>query len=349
MSVAPARMLPRLLVFFSAAALAASAQWTIGVSGTQASLRGISAVSASVAWASGTQSTVLRTLDGGKTWSTLSPPAGEPLDFRDIEAFDRDTAIVMSAGPGDKSRLYRTTNGGQTWTLLLRNQDESGFFDAIAFWDRSRGLVLGDAVNGRMVVLRTEDGGAHWERVAAEKMPAAQEGEGAFAASGTALALGRDGRAWFGTGGPGGGRVFRSADGGRSWTVAVAPIRHDDAASGIFSIAFFDDRAGVIVGGNYKNAGENRDNVALTADGGLTWTASRSHPGGYRSAVALLRKQNTAIATGVSGTDISTDGGKTWSPFAKEGFHALAAHEDSGVVFAVGDEGTVSIRRSLAR
>lgn len=334
--------LPRLRIFsvFLIAGAAASAQALVQASGTASSLRGVSAVSERVAWASGAKGTVLRTLDGGATW-TLRPVTGaaDGLDFRDLHAFDQNTAIVMSAGLGDLSRIYKTSDGGEHWSLLFQNRQEKGFFDAIKFWDAQRGLVLGDAVDGRMVVLRTEDGGATWIPVEARGMPLAREGEGAFAASGTSLALRPGGLAWFATGGTGGARVFRSVDWGRSWEAADTPVRHDGPGSGIFSIAFWDDRRGMVVGGNYTKPAEAGDSFALTADGGRTWSAaSGSQPNGYRSAVVLM--SGLALATGAGGTDISRDGGRTWSPMGSAGFHALS--RAGNVVWAVGDKGAIA-------
>src|SRR5271154_7140605 len=126
------------------------AQWDIEESHTTASLRGIHNVGGGVAWASGTNGTVLRTEDGGYLWQTCTiPPGAEKLDFRGIQAFDENTAIVMSSGPGDQSRLYKTTDGCQTWHLLFTNPDKEGFWDAIKFVDRTRGYLLGDPVKDR--------------------------------------------------------------------------------------------------------------------------------------------------------------------------------------------------------
>jgi photosystem II stability/assembly factor-like uncharacterized protein len=219
------------------ALLLSQLQWTPTTAPSQASLRGIHAVSDSIVWASGANSTVLRTLDAGTSWQTFAVPGAEGLDFRDIHAWDAQTAIVMSAGPGTKSRLYRTTDGGATWTLSHENKQEKGFFDSIAFWDRKRGILVGDPVDGRFTILITVDGGVSWKPAASQSMPPAAEGEGAFAASGTAIAVSRNGRAWFGTGGEKGGRVFSSTDWGRSWNVFQTPIRHDTASAGVFSLA----------------------------------------------------------------------------------------------------------------
>ena len=149
----------------TAATLVAGApapSWTPQTSGVTSRLRGVSAVSTSVAWASGSAGTVIRTEDGGKTWRTLTVPDAEKLDFRDIDALDAQTAYVLSIGPGDASRIYKTTDAGATWALQFRNEDPKAFFDAMAFRDARRGVAFSDSVDKRTVILRTDDGGANW-------------------------------------------------------------------------------------------------------------------------------------------------------------------------------------------
>lgn len=312
-----------------------AAEWAALSSGSSASLRGVSGVSGRVAWASGAKGTVLRTVDGGATWKALSVPGGEALDFRDVEAFDANRAILMSAGPGAASRIYATDDGGDQWKLLFENPDTKGFFDSIAFWDRRRGLIAGDAVDGRMTLLRTEDGGASWRK--ADTVPVANEGEGAFAASGTVVTVRPGGLAWLATGGKGGGRVYRSTDWGRTWHAVQTPLRHDSDSSGIFSIAFRDDHHGVVVGGDYAKPDEDRENIAYTEDGGGTWTAGRARPRGFRSAVAFI--DGALLVTGTSGSDISRDGGRTWTPSGDRGYNALSVAE--GAVWAAGAGGRI--------
>src|ERR1700722_4604343 len=172
-----------------AATITVQAQWDIEDSHTTASLRGIHNVGGGVAWASGTHGTVLRTEDGGYLWQTCTiPPGAENLDFRGIQAFDENTAIVMSSGPGDQSRLYKTTDGCQTWRLLFTNPDKEGFWDAVKFLSDYAGYVVGDPVDGSIVLLRTEDGGATWKRIA-EKNLQVQQGEALFTASNSVLAV----------------------------------------------------------------------------------------------------------------------------------------------------------------
>src|SRR3984957_17418423 len=157
------------LVILIAATLPAQAQWDIQESHTTASLRGIHNVGGGVAWASGTEGTVLRTEDGGYLWQgCATPPGAEKLDFRGIQAFDENTAIVMSSGKGDLSRLYKTNDGCQTWHLLFTNPDKEGFWDAIQFTDRQNGYLLGDPVltsnpdQGVFAYFRPADGGQTW-------------------------------------------------------------------------------------------------------------------------------------------------------------------------------------------
>jgi hypothetical protein len=110
---------------------------------TEASFRGLSVVSAKVAWASGTKGTIARTTDGGKTWAAQTVPDADKLDFRDVEAFSETTAYILSAGPGPDSRIYKTSDGGKTWALQFKNAEPEGFLDAIAFWDDRNGIALG--------------------------------------------------------------------------------------------------------------------------------------------------------------------------------------------------------------
>ncbi len=313
--------------------------WEPQQSGTTASLRGIHVVNQRIAWASGTGGTFLRTIDGGVHWRASVLPGAEGLDFRDVHGVDAQTAYLLSIGPGDQSRVYKTNDAGARWTLQLTNPDPTGFFDEMAFWDRTHGVLVGDPVNGQLAVMTTADGGRRWER---KRMPPAREGESAFAASGTGIAIGRKNDVWIGTGGKGGGRVFHSVDAGGTWSVSETPIRHDSGSSGIFSLAFSDRLHGVAVGGDYKKISVFANAVALTSDGGRTWSIPRGPvPAGFRSAVAYVEGQKMWIATGTSGSDISFDGGQSWRCFDKGDYNAISfAGTNTG--WAVGPQGRLA-------
>ena len=324
-------------VWLLSCALASAQTWVIQLSGTDASLRGVSAVNGRVVWASGTGGTWLKTTDGGTTWKSGKVPDAEQLDFRDLHTADARTVYLMSIGAGEQSRIYKTNDGGIHWRLLFTNPDARGFLDALAFWDARRGLVIGDAVDGHPAVFLTVDGGEHWQR---QSTPAAIPNEGSFAASGTCLTVRGNSEAWFGTGGEGAGRVFHSVDGGHTWTVSPTPIRKDRPSAGIFSLAFAGGRHGIAVGGDYTQPDDAAGNIAVTADGGNTWTVPAGGPHGFRSAVAYVADEKMWISTGTSGSDISYDG-VIWKTFDTGSFNALS-FVSGKTGWAVGPKGRIA-------
>lgn len=314
------------------------AQWQKQTVDTKASLRGLSVVNEKIVWASGTGGTFLRTIDGGRTWKVGKVPDAEKLDFRDVEAFDANTAYLLSIGNGETSRIYKTTDGGATWHLQFKNNDPKVFLDALAFWDANNGMAMGDPVDGKYFLLATNDGGKNWKPFSPVIMPPAKDGEAAFAASGTCLVTQGKNRVFLVSGGNDA-RVFISNNRGRAWIVSETPIVKGTAGSGIFSIAMSDSKSGVIVGGNYEKPDDITENLAFTDDIGITWSSGKGL-NGYRSGVAFVDK-NTLIAIGSSGSDISRDGGKTWTNLDRENYNAVAA-KSANAVWAVGASGLVS-------
>ena len=310
-------------------------RWTPSHTGVATRLRGISAVSDRVVWASGSNGTIIRTDDGGASWKGLTVPGAESLDFRDIDAVDAKTAYVLSIGAGDASRIYKTTDAGATWILQYRNQEPNAFFDAMAFRDPRTGFAFSDSVSGRLVVIRTIDGGATWTPVTSG-LPPALEGEGAYAASGSNVAV--HGRSvWIATTAS---RVIRTTDDGRTWSAAATAIPTGTSA-GIFSIAFEDGKRGIVVGGDYKKENEAVDNAAVSNDGGASWSLVRGLSG-FRSAVTFLpSRRGAAIAVGPSGADYSTDGGHTWRTIDGPGFHTLSIAPRGRRAWAAGERGAV--------
>lgn len=319
-------------------ASATFAQWSVVNVGTEAGFRGLSVVSSDVIWASGTGGTVARTVDGGRTWNVVRVPGAEKIDFRDIEAFDATTAYIISIGEGESSRIYKTVDGGRTWSLQHQNRIPEAFFDAMAFWDRDNGVVMSDPVRGYFHLLRTSDGGKTWNAMATDKMFPAEKGEAAFAASGTCLVANGKGNLWMVTGGSVA-RVHYSVNRGASWLATRTEIVSGGPGRGIFSISMFDSRTGVIVGGDYTKPDESADNVATTSDGGRTWMKA-SGLGGYRSGSVFVDRR-TVVAVGTNGSDISRDGGKTWTALDKENYNAVQA-KGAGNVWAVGPRGRVA-------
>ena len=313
------------------------ARWVAQDSGTTAILRGVCAVDENVAWASGTRGTVLRTVDGGEHWETIRVEGHPELDFRDVQAHDEDRAWIVSAGT--PAVICHTRDGGKSWNVQYGSEAEGVFFDAIDFWDSHSGIAFSDPVDGMFLVLVTDDG-ATWQQVARDELPEPVEGEAGFAGSGTCLRTFGERRAWIGTGG-GAARVLRSEDRGATWAVAVSGLAHGPS-SGVFSIAFANELHGVAVGGDYRDQARSEKNAAWSEDGGRSWHVVESMPpSGYRSAAEHVDgTEATYFAVGPSGTDLSTDGGRTWRRVSDEGFHALSCAP--GACWAVGSDGRIA-------
>lgn len=334
-----------LFLFFAMFLSSVNAQWQKQNVITDASFRGLSVVSEKVVWASGTGGTVVRTIDGGKNWNVIKVPDADKLDFRDIEAFDENTAYILSIGNGEASRIYKTVDGGKNWKLQFQNTNEKAFFDALAFWDSKNGIAMSDPVDGEYLFYATKDG-ENWEPLGRKSATEivkpvganAKTGEAAFAASGTCLLSNGANDVFLVSGGTDA-RVFRSNDRGLNWTAVTTPIVKGTAGSGIFSIAMFDKSNGVIVGGNYEKPDEKTGNLAFTNDGGKTWKLGKGLSG-YRSAVDFVDKK-TLVAVGSSGSDLSTDGGKTWKNLDRENYNAVRA-KGKNAVWAVGAKGLIS-------
>jgi photosystem II stability/assembly factor-like uncharacterized protein len=336
-------------------------RWELTPTGSAARLRGLSALSEKLAWASGSAGTVLRTTNRGATWQSVGPPGTQNLEFRDIEAFDRETALILSIGNGPNSRIYRTTNAGRTWSLVFLNEDPNAFYDCMTFFDRRHGLALSDPVDGRFRILATRDGGRSWHVVNAD-MPPALPGEFAFAASGQCIVStgdiprghrgddhdddddddddDRGGRqAWFATGGNAIARVFRTRDGGKSWKVANTPVRSGPTA-GIFALAFRDTENGLAVGGDFLAPTVAPDHMALTGDGGRSWRLVTQAPNEYRSGAHWV-DDRSAIVVGPSGSDASFDRGRSWQGFDEGSFDTVDCVK-GGACWASGEQGRVA-------
>ena len=306
------------------------------------SLRGC-AVSGNTFWVSGSNNSVFVSQDNGITWADRSVKASPKTDFRDIALFDKNTAIVMGAGEGSQSVLYKTTDAGKTWQVLKQNKDAKGFYDSIAFWDEQRGLLLGDPVDGFYLVEKTQDGGKTWRRIAKTKLPIMYDKEAAFAASGNTIITGENGKAWLTTGGFSA-SVYYSEDFGENWQRQAVPLFDDTQTAGGYGLALNHEQQVFVLGGDYQQRSTRYNNIATFIK--KTWQRVAAKQRGLRTAMSCLNE--TCIATGKTGSDISIDGGKTWQAFddkhaaeGSRGFYTLASGKD--VILAAGVDGKVAV------
>ncbi|MBI5371317.1 MAG: oxidoreductase [Sphingobacteriales bacterium] len=307
-------------------------------SGTATSIRGLSVVSDQVIWVSGSNGTIGRSTDGGQQWKWSVVKGFEKKDFRDIEAFDANTAIIMSVEA--PAYILKTTNGGDTWKIVYENNTKGMFLDAMEFWNEKAGIVIGDPVEGKFFVTRTFDGGQSWNDVPVDKRPVADSGEACFAASGTNLrVLDRD-EAVFVSGG------FRSRLFSRKAPVML-PILQGKESTGANSVAVWDDsklKGGknmIIAGGDFNIPSSTEKNCFYTYNGGKTWSAPEIPPHGYRSCVEYISRRK-AIACGLNGVDYTSDGGRNWSWISQEGFHVCRRAKTGNAVFFAGNNGKIA-------
>ncbi len=292
-------------------------------------------------WLSGTNSTLLRSLDGGDSWDKFQHPEIDTFQFRDIHAFDNESIVVLASGEGANSQIltFDTSEGWQTRFIMPH---EEGFLNSIAFWNADRGLAYGDSFDGKPYLLKTSDGGQNWERIPGEVLPDANDGEGGFASSGSCIDVGKGGVAWVGTGAGGSARVLRGRDYGESWEVFDAPIVKGDFA-GITSIHFRNSRDGLIAGGDLTNTDGFTENVAFTSDAGKTWElTSRPMTNGpfYGSDFIRYRRRDIAVACGPNGADITFDRGQSWTNLTTQNLWVADLHP-SGIGWLAGRNGQI--------
>lgn len=350
-----------LLITFTSSwfVMAQTPVWTLQDSGTTAGLRGIYSVDGKAAWASGTEGTVLRTTDGGAHWTKCAiPPDAAKQDFRGIQAFDGNLAVVMSSGPGDLSRVYKTADACKTWTLLFKNPDTpDGFFDGFfANWNEDSGSpqwtgsLLGDPTHGQFTVFDTADSGSTWTRRKSPGLTADAATMGAFAASNSVFPSTQENihnPRIFVSGGKAGAFVWKEKIPEHEWSRVEVPLVHGLDAAGIFSIASHSDKGPfrnviatretlVAVGGDYTKRNESSGTAAWSTDDGKTWHASTTPPHGYRSSVAWSDIGEAWITVGTNGSDMSRDDGKTWQRLDDGEWNALSPP------FVVGPKGRIA-------
>ncbi|MCW3124227.1 MAG: oxidoreductase [Flavipsychrobacter sp.] len=307
---------------------------------TDASFRGLCVIDESIAWVSGSKGWIGKSINGGKEWVFNQVKGYEKCDFRSLYAFDANRAVIANAGA--PAYILYTKDGGANWTIVYQNNDSAAFFDGIGFWNEKKGIIYGDPIKGKLLLLQTTDGGEHWQELPGKSRPALTEGEASFAASGTSIRLSGKSHIVIATGGKVS-RLLISGDKGISWQLVQTPILQGASTTGIFSVAYRNNKTAIIAGGDYKQDTLKEDHIFYTKDGGKTWTAPKSPTRGYRECVEYL-DEKTVIATGPAGTDISFDAGATWQALSDEKqFHTVRKSRKGNLIIMTGGGGKIAV------
>lgn len=308
-------------------------------SGRKVSIRGLSVVTDQVIWASGTGGAVAKSVDGGATWDWMTVPGYEKRDFRDIEAFDENTAIIM--GIAEPAVILKTRDGGKSWNKVFEDSTRGMFLDAMDFINEQTGIVIGDPINNRTFFARTYDGGEHWEKVNTSSFPELVAGEAFFASSGTNIKLTSLNNAY---------AILFVSGGTRSnlWTGFFhkdsIPLVQGKESTGANSIAVSQASGkAVVVGGDFtKDTASGKNCVLLSfQQEGVKMSVPYTPPHGYRSGVCYIDEQKL-ISCGTSGIDVSTDGGMNWQLFSKESYHVVQKSKKGNTVYLAGNNGRIA-------
>ena len=326
------------LYIYASSVPAQSPRVELLTSGTRTSIRGLSVVNDNIAWVSGSGGTVGKTTNGGKNWKWMTVQGFDSVDFRDIEAFDAATAVIIAVA--EPAWILKTNDGGETWKIVYENKTKGMFLDAMEFWNDQAGIVIGDPINGKFFISRTFDGGSTWQDTPWDKRPGADSGEACFAASGTNIrALDRD-EAVFVSGG------LKSRLYKRDEVIALPHIIQGKETTGANSVSVWDHakknggKKMIVVGGDFNADSSNQNNCAITNDGGKTWQTPNTPPHGYRSCVEYVSKTDI-FSCGLNGVDYSANGGKDWQWISKEGFHVCHIAKTGTSIFLAGNNGKI--------
>lgn len=290
------------------------------------SIRALYAVDARSVYYAGSNGTIGFTKSGGENWGTHSFVHVSPTDtinphFRSMASNGTD---VFALSIGNPAQLYKFDVINKTSKLVYTEQHEKVFYDSMQFFDAQYGIAMGDPTGNCLSIIRTEDGGNSWTKIPCEELPKAYVGEAAFAASNTNIkVIGKT--AWIATGGNKA-RVFKSANYGKTWMVYNTPIVQGDGPQGIYSIDFANGQQGIVIGGDYSKPEENKKNVAITSDGGLTWklVANGQYPN-YKSCVQYIpgTQGMELVAVGKTGIAFSNDRGYSWKHVSDESYYTI--------------------------
>jgi photosystem II stability/assembly factor-like uncharacterized protein len=300
-------------------------------SGRKISMRGLSVPNDNTVWVCGNNGQIGQSLDGGITWKWSVIKGYENTEFRDIEAFDATTAVVM--GIAEPAYILRTVDGGQNWTRVFSDSSKGMFLDAMEFWNSQSGIVIGDPVKGRFFIARTFDEGRNWQGIPENYRPLADSGEACFASSGTNIRALNKAEAIFISGGLSAHLFIRDKK-------IELPLGTRKESSGANSIAIKNKKTFMIAGGDFNEKDASSYNCIFTSDAGKNWQTPIEPPHGYRSCVVYLRKKQW-IMCGLNGVDFTSDDGKHFKLISKDGYHVCAKSKKGKTVYFAGGGGRI--------
>jgi photosystem II stability/assembly factor-like uncharacterized protein len=297
-----------------------------------ASIRGMSVINDSLAWISGSKGSIAITRNGGKTWNWQQVKGFEKADFRAIEAFSDKEAIIMSSGT--PALVLKTTDGGANWQVKYKNTDTSYFFDAMGFADHLHGYILGDPTDGKFLIMETKDGGETWNLF--KNRPDALPGEAAFAASGTCLRVTKD-KITIASGGTASAELTLITKGSSasSWQQKKLPFPHQKASQGAFSVAM-NGSTEVFVGGDYADDKRSDSVACYTINNSGKFIFPKQSLASFQSCVEYAGAA-IFIATGTTGSNISVDGGKTWTKIDDTSFNVCGKAKHGKLILFAGN------------
>ena len=300
-------------------------------SGTKSSLRGLSVVNDRIIWVSGSNGMVGKSIDSGKTFIWQMVKGFEKTEFRDIEAFNDSTALIM--GIASPAYILKTTDGGTNWKKVYENNAPEMFLDAMEFLNSQNGIVIGDPLEGRIFIAKTFDGGSTWKDIPLQNNPIVDSGEAFFASSGTNIRKFNQQEAVFVSGGLSSHLFIKGKK-------IPLPIIQGKQSTGANSIAVKNNKMLIVVGGDFNTKDSNINNCFITKNAGKDWFAPKIPLHGYRSCVEWLNKKNW-ISCGLNGVDFSKDDGNTWNWISKESYHVCRKSKNGKSVFFTGNGGRV--------
>ncbi len=302
--------------------------------GKPTNIRGLCVVNDNIAWISGSKGYIAITTNAGKTWAWQQVKGYEAADFRGIEAFSDKEAVIISSGT--PALVLKTVDGGLNWKLEYKNTDTSCFMDAISFANPKHGFVLGDPINSKFFMLETINGGETWNDYAPN--PVALPNEAAFAASNTCMRITSKNK-YIATGG-----LFAEVDmsnQNNQWTHYQIPVSKGKASKGAFSIAINNHKL-VVVGGDYQHDTDRDSTACYSTDGGYIWHLAKVSPAGYQSCVEFINA-DTFLSTGTSGSNITTNNGRTWRKINNTSFNVCGSSTHKKLILLAGNDGKIAI------